>query len=253
MFGRIVKRFLIWSGLFGLALMTTACAFRNPKDDLEAKLAGLEPSYSSIATKILDRRCVSCHKPGNARGGVDLSSYPALMASNVIVAGNYLASSLYTEVASGSMPKPESGYPRLSDAETAVIAAWIQGGAPERGTVSLPSTPANPPTTIPPPVVERMDYKTLYAEVLQQHCKECHEMPGAEENIDVTDYRNLIANADWPNLVVPGQPEASEIYKSVKSGRMPRRRTISPELRAEMLMKIEVWIKQGALEEFPAR
>jgi hypothetical protein len=70
----------------------------------------------------------SCHDPG-VQKGIDLSTaakgFTTLQPQ--IVPGQPSSSSLYTHLASGSMPR---GRPRLSDAELARVRAWILAGAP---------------------------------------------------------------------------------------------------------------------------
>ena len=70
----------------------------------------------------------SCHNPGIQKG-IDLSTaakgFTSLQVR--IVPGHPDSSSLYTHLASGSMPL---GKPRLSDAELARVRAWILAGAP---------------------------------------------------------------------------------------------------------------------------
>jgi hypothetical protein len=70
----------------------------------------------------------SCHDPGTQKG-IDLST-PAKGFSTLhgrIVPGRPDSSSLYTNLASGNMPR---GKPRLSKAELARVRDWILAGAP---------------------------------------------------------------------------------------------------------------------------
>jgi hypothetical protein len=70
----------------------------------------------------------SCHDPG-IQHGIDLSTAAKGFTTlqHHIVPGQPSSSSLYTQLASGSMPR---GKPRLSDAELARVRAWILAGAP---------------------------------------------------------------------------------------------------------------------------
>ena len=70
----------------------------------------------------------SCHDPG-IQHGIDLSTAAKgfMTLQHHIVPGQPSSSSLYTQLASGSMPR---GKPRLSDAELARVRAWILAGAP---------------------------------------------------------------------------------------------------------------------------
>src|SRR5690606_6524777 len=84
----------------------------------------LEAKFASINNLILKPKCLSCHNSILSEGGVSFSSYQNTM--NTVQPGNINASSLYTSVNSGDMPRNS---PRLSNAEVSAIRTWIQNGA----------------------------------------------------------------------------------------------------------------------------
>ena len=79
-------------------------------------------SYINQIKPIFDNYCISCH--GNA-GGLNLESYTELMASNSVVIGDSLNSSLWYKVNNQSMPPSGS----LTETQIHLIGFWIQNGA----------------------------------------------------------------------------------------------------------------------------
>lgn len=85
----------------------------------------LTATFSSINNNILKTKCLGCHSSATSSGGVSFSSYTSTM--NTVQPGNPAASSLYTSINNGSMPK---GSGKLSTAEIAAVQTWIQNNAP---------------------------------------------------------------------------------------------------------------------------
>ncbi len=83
---------------------------------------------------LLKVNCVSCHKPGKAKGGLDLSTYAALMAGGKsgasVKPGDAAGSSLVEEICGEEPSMPKDGEP-LTAAEVALISRWITEGAKE--------------------------------------------------------------------------------------------------------------------------
>jgi mono/diheme cytochrome c family protein len=92
--------------------------------------------YQSQVQPIFNANCTSCH---GANGGVNLSSFSALMSSvgnsygsNVVVPGDPQASGLIDKLGTNPQfgnPMPPSG--QLSQADIAMIRQWISEGANE--------------------------------------------------------------------------------------------------------------------------
>lgn len=91
-------------------------------------------SYSTQVQPIFNSRCVSCH---GSNGGVDLSSYSALMSSvginygtGLVVAGDADASGLVDKIEANPQfgtRMPQGG--TLSGDQIQTIIAWINEGA----------------------------------------------------------------------------------------------------------------------------
>jgi WD40 repeat protein len=91
-------------------------------------------SYVREISPILRANCVSCHRPGKAKGGLDLATHAALMrggeSGQAVHPGDPEKSDLL-ELVSGEDPEmPKDGDP-LSPRERAKLSLWIAQGAVE--------------------------------------------------------------------------------------------------------------------------
>jgi hypothetical protein len=99
-------------------------------------VAAENPTFSKDVAPILNERCVSCHRSGEA----------APMSLRTYTEARPWAKSIKAQVASRTMP-PWHAEPgvnkfandrRLSDAEVATIVKWVDAGAPEGNPADLP-------------------------------------------------------------------------------------------------------------------
>ncbi len=96
---------------------------------------------------LLQKHCLSCHHSDKAKGGLDLSSRATVLEGGakgpVIVAGDAKKSRLY-EMIAGPMPKmPRQAEPLPAD-DVALIARWIDSGAPWPDGLSLVKKKTSP-------------------------------------------------------------------------------------------------------------
>jgi mono/diheme cytochrome c family protein len=91
------------------------------------------PSADALAREaaaILAEHCVSCHGPGQAKGGLDLSRRTLALKGGksgaVIVPGSVDESLLIDKVSAGEMP-PKG---RLAEKQIDAVRAWVEAGAP---------------------------------------------------------------------------------------------------------------------------
>ena len=80
-------------------------------------------TFSAVVKPIMDSRCVGCHNPSSAGGGIDLSSYTGVktMAQTGQLMGSITGQSGYSP-----MPRNSS---RLSDCQITQIQKWVDAGA----------------------------------------------------------------------------------------------------------------------------
>ena len=86
-----------------------------------------EPTFTAVANTILGPACLSCHNANDPRGGVDLSTYQAVMTSpGSVVPYQPYQSQLFSQCYSGRMPREAA---RLSATQLQLIYDWISYGA----------------------------------------------------------------------------------------------------------------------------
>ena len=106
---------------------------------LGANVAGSKPTYTKDVASILNRRCVECHRAGEA-APMTFTSYkevrPWAKAIKERVAVRAMPPWL-ADPAHGSFKNDR----RMSDQEIETIAAWVANGAPEGNPADLPPAP----------------------------------------------------------------------------------------------------------------
>lgn len=89
---------------------------------------GVQPTYSSISSKIFQPKCAACHGAALALGGISFATYNS--ARSTVVVGNPATSALYISVSTGRQGgRMPQGGAALSNAELSAIQTWIQQGA----------------------------------------------------------------------------------------------------------------------------
>lgn len=89
-------------------------------------------TYQDHVMPILENACLNCHNPDEAKGGLDLSSFGAMMSGGsggaVAEPGNPEGSRIYTLMAHIEEPYMPPMKPKSDDKTLAVIKNWIAGG-----------------------------------------------------------------------------------------------------------------------------
>ncbi len=114
-----LKTFILFAALPGLSALGA--------DDKKEKV-----TFIDNVLPILENKCLNCHNPDEAKGGLDLSSYGAALiggsGGEVVVAEDPGSSRLYTLMAQSEEPFMPPKKPKAPDTELKVIADWINGG-----------------------------------------------------------------------------------------------------------------------------
>lgn len=101
--------------------------------------AGEPVSYYRQVVPLFKESCNGCHHPGKMKGGLDLTTHPAILKGSkngpVLMAGDPAKSPLLEEITGAEPSMPAEGEP-LSKEQVALIERWIQQGA-------LDDTPAD--------------------------------------------------------------------------------------------------------------
>lgn len=116
---------------------------------LLAPLAQAAPGFARDVEPVFAKKCAGCHYPaaGTLKANLDLSRVAKVLAGGesgpAIVPGNADASLLVQSVEHRAEPymPPPAKFPKLTDAEIAIIRAWIDAGAEG----DPPGTPAPSP------------------------------------------------------------------------------------------------------------
>ena len=118
--GAVSRRFLLLAatGLSGLSV--------------RAQEAAVKLTYDDHIRPLLENKCFSCHNPDKKKGGLDLSSYAALVAGGgggaVVDPGNPAGSRLWTCSTQKEEPfMPPEGSP-LPAKDLALLSKWIADG-----------------------------------------------------------------------------------------------------------------------------
>jgi len=89
-------------------------------------------TYEDHLLPILRNECTSCHNPDKKKGGLDLSSYQAILTGSdsgaVVAAGDPDNSKLFKVVAHTDDPNMPKGKGKLPDKDVNVFKQWIAGG-----------------------------------------------------------------------------------------------------------------------------
>ncbi|MBY0415839.1 MAG: hypothetical protein K2Q18_16830, partial [Bdellovibrionales bacterium] len=95
----------------------------------------LKPEFASIKKLIIDRKCLSCHKPDGKAPRVLLNTPDDMINSplEIVIPGNAeesdLILTLERETAVKPMPPMDSGITPVSKEDIEVVKEWIQKGA----------------------------------------------------------------------------------------------------------------------------
>jgi mono/diheme cytochrome c family protein len=193
--------------------------------------------------EILQRNCFACHgeDPDRIRKNLNILDHQQLLNTErrIVVPGDPEHSRLIQRIADGSMPpeEEETRLPRVTEAELVILKDWVLGGAPP-----LPPPDPEHPT---PPVVPYSELAAKTMGIFRKHCYKCHRFDEAKGGIKILNYRLLV---NVRKVVVPGNPEDSELYKLITSpdedSRMPpsEQRPLPPEA----IATIRQWIQEGA-------
>ena len=122
-------------------------------------------SYSKQVAPIFAASCVGCHQPEKKKGGLDMSSYKALMAgakdSPAVVPGQPEKSSLVAMISGDEPQMPEKG-DKLKKEQVELIARWVKEGAKDDTPASGVATPPGAAAQAgPSPLSEPPRYRAL--------------------------------------------------------------------------------------------
>jgi Planctomycete cytochrome C len=234
-----------WVMLSFLGLWITACNFR---EDKAGRITAVRGNYFDfISQNIFKPKCMKCHSGPGSPGGMDLTSYDAIMNSGKLVAKDPDSSKLYLTLKAGKMPP--SG--PLSDQEIQMVFDWIKMGAPRTG--GAPTNSAPPIAPVPPDPDPTPTFAYINKYVFQkQGCVGCHSGTGTGTSngttftkpagdLDLTTYDNLM---DAVHVVRPGNGDLSKLWLRLDDNSMPPKPL--PPVSQKQKDAVHLWIDNGA-------
>lgn len=195
-------------------------------------------------------RCVKCHSGFDAPMGLTLDTYKGSVAGSwsgaVVKPGDVAGSSLLRRLRGQDVPQmPLDGPPFLSEIEIAMVEAWVLAGLPDGSDPSAepPVARARPAPGAP---VRYGDIEPIFL----KRCVKCHsdnsKLDGPPEGLRLGSAEQVLAGGERV-VVVPGNPEMSELWRRVAGFGSPRMPFDGPPwLEDEDIRLIYDWIKQGA-------
>jgi cytochrome c551/c552 len=88
-------------------------------------------------------------------------------------------------------------------------------------------------------------YKNVSKLIFQKKCLFCHSSQRTELGVNLSQYSKVFGFSDFfTPIVVKGEPEESGLYIEVQSGRMPPKKSLSPQ----EIAFLKKWIQEGAIE-----
>ncbi len=121
-----------------------------PRDRSRERLTPIaeREAFDGVALRIFENHCTACHNPGKLKGNLKLDTYEGVLAGGqsgpVVRAGDPGSSELLKRVHLPLEDKahmPPKGKTPLTDDEMAVLAWWIEAGAPRSGTLRATNAP----------------------------------------------------------------------------------------------------------------
>jgi mono/diheme cytochrome c family protein len=208
-----------------------------------------------------------CHSAESKKGGLDLSTRDGLVHGGVtgpaIIVGNAKASLLYKLVAHEQEPAMPYKVEKLSEEIIARIAEWINAGAPyDQPSNGGPSNDQSAMSVNKPAGLllgstakSREDsFVEQVRPVLEMQCLICHGGGKAKRSgLDLSTREGLLRGGDNGPAVIPGNAQASSLFKRVRHELQPGMPFQGKKLSEEVIARIAEWINAGAPYDQPLR
>jgi uncharacterized membrane protein len=124
-----MKSFPLDRILAAAVLVSAAAAFTAAQTTTQTRAMHLSHVPYSTVAPLIKAQCAGCHNDKRHPENVDLSSYAALIKSNVAVAGHPEKSRLIAYVDGTKKPRMPMGKMPLTAAQITLLKKWISAGA----------------------------------------------------------------------------------------------------------------------------
>lgn len=186
-----------------ILILLAGCNFNRPKGpgDGKGRPPGQKPDvgpvdFATVQSTVIAPKCASCHSnAGGNAGGANLETYANVKA-------------LVDRIQYRSLVKKDMPPVALSSAESNVLAAWIEQGAPEivEGGSQKPE---------PDLENEIVNFTLVKDKIFAKRCLACHTGPDADDGVDLSDlptvrfkanriFQRIFVTKDMPIPPSPG-------------------------------------------------
>ncbi|MFN7922016.1 MAG: DUF1553 domain-containing protein [Bryobacteraceae bacterium] len=225
------------SRLITTSLALAAIAIPVSNAQISAEQAGRK-LYVEHVRPALERHCLMCHKDTAKQGGLDVSSREGLLKGGgrgaAVVPGNSKDSLLHKLITHQAQPHMPPGAAQLPTDTAALIALWIDLGAP----VDVPadSVPKNG--------------DALFAKVrpvLETQCLNCHGGKFKQAGLDISTREKILRGSDThKDVLVPGNAAASLLIKKIRHQHEPGMPYQGQKLPEDAIADIAAWVEAQA-------
>ena len=198
---------------------------------------------------ILDRHCLTCHSSSSKQGALDLSTRQGMLAGGgrgpALVPGDSRASLLYQLVTHSQEPAMPLGAEPLPAETAALIALWIDLGAP-----FAESHPEHSSTVTDMLAGSHPSSSGVFVRVqptLEAKCLNCHGGKFRQAGLDLSTRERLLAGSDeHRDVLVPGDGPGSLLVKKIRHQHEPGMPYQGEPLSEEEIADIVAWVEAGA-------
>src|SRR3954454_17785085 len=99
-----------------------------------------------------------------------------------------------------------------------------------------------------PPAAPKVTYQDNVLPIVRNACLNCHNPDKKKGGLDISSYSGAMAGSDSQKVIVPGDPDASVLFRCVMHIDEPKMPQKADKLPQKDLDLIKQWIAGGALE-----
>lgn len=218
-------------------------------------------SFAADVAPILSQNCMRCH--GNrASGGLSLQTFAGLQRGGqngpLLTPGNPQRSLIMARLVAPGQARMPRGGQALPQDDIKTIAAWISQGAKfdglEKQDLNLSLTELTkkvedskkPKIEVAKPTGnETVSFKNDIAPFFVALCLNCHQGANPNGGFRMTTFADILRGGDSGEVLVPGDTEASRLYRLVGGLENPRMPQGQARITRQNYNDITAWVKEG--------
>ena len=198
---------------------------------------------------ILDRHCLACHSGSSKQGELDLSTRWGMLAGGsrgpAVVPGDSRSSLLHRLVTHAQEPAMPLGAEPVPAETAALIALWIDLGAPFAET--HPEHTSGVTEMLAGSHPSSSGVFVRVQPTLEAKCLKCHGGKFRQAGLDLSTREKLLEGSDeHRDVLVPGDAAASLLVKKIRHQHEPGMPYQGKQLSEEKIADIVAWVEAGA-------